>query len=333
MTAWLGIGATLFSVHAVAQSRMLLPTAYEAGHFYATPELVNGKTMRLVVDTGGGGTKGLYVIKAPAARRLGLGTIKCALGGETAELIKAPAFRSGKGLPVSSNTPCHSAAFVIPAEKGMPDTEDGQLGAGYLPEHVWTFDYPAKQLWLEPATWQAPSGAHRTALGFQTNAQSASGMARITLKVDGQPLDLLLDTGATAKPTTAGKEASGTPTEHGIGVTSYITTNVLERWHKAHPDWRIVENGDDLGGPKHKERLIEVPKVEIAGWSVGPVWFTERSDRAFHDYMSSYMDKQVEGSVGGNVFGHFVMTLDYPHSTAYFSCVRGCVAATPPPAP
>jgi len=46
------------------------------------------------------------------------------------------------------------------------------------------------------------------------------------------------------------------------------------------------------------------------------------------------MDKQIEGSVGANVFEHFVMTLDYPRETAWFRCVTGCKAiTTPPPAP
>jgi hypothetical protein len=64
------------------------------------------------------------------------------------------------------------------------------------------------------------------------------------------------------------------------------------------------------------------------------VWFTERPDANFHKFMAQWMDKAPEGAVGGNVFRHFVMTIDYPRATAYFRCVRGCKpAATPPPAP
>jgi hypothetical protein len=139
---------------------------------------------------------------------------------------------------------------------------------------------------------------------------------------------MLLDTGATARPTPAGERASATPTTAGVGVTSYITTSIFNQWHKAHPDWRIVEDGDGL--IPHM-RLIEVPRMDIANWSVGPVWFTERADTQFHDFMSNYMDKQIEGSVGGNVFGHFVMTIDYVGEAAYFHCVSGCKLSTPLP--
>jgi hypothetical protein len=40
--------------------------------------------------------------------------------------------------------------------------------------------------------------------------------------------------------------------------------------------------------------------------------------------MAQMMDKSTEGAVGGNVFRHFVMTIDYPGEAAYFRCVSGC---------
>ncbi len=332
LTALLGIGATVFSMHAAAQSRLLLPTVYEAGHFYATPQLPGGKAMRLLVDTGGAGGSGMYAIDSASAQRFGLDVAPCAVDDEKIQIIKSPPFLSGKGLPPSTHTPCSAAAIALKGLGGDVDGEDGLLGAGYLPGHIWTFDYPDQKLWLEPRNWRPPAGAHRTALHFQKNnkGESVSGFARITLKVDGEPLDLLLDTGATAKPTAAGKEASGTPTEHGIGVTSYITTSVLNRWHQQHPNWRVVADGDNLLGDQHATRLIEVPKVEVADWVVGPVWFTERPDKNFHDFMSKYTDQRIEGSAGGNIFVRFAMTLDYPGRAAWFTCAAPCKIANGP---
>ena len=249
-------------------------------------------------------------------------------------VAQLPLYKVGQGLPLPGNGPCGSALLVFPQ---TDSSYDGMLGAGYLPGRVWTFDYPAQRLTLEGSDWRPAPNAHRTPLGFPRNASGkpGSGFARITIRVDGQTLDMLLDTGATAHPTAAGKKASGTPTVNGEGAASYITTSVLERWHNAHPQWRVVADGDDAFGPKRATRLIEVPNVEIAGWSVGPVWFTERSDRNFGiEGMSMYMDRIVSGAVGGNVFRHFAMTIDYPHEAAYFRCVTGCKpAATPPPAP
>ncbi|MGC1548769.1 MAG: hypothetical protein WA777_09575 [Rhodanobacter sp.] len=309
----------------------VLPTRFEAGHFYAVPETTDGNILRLLVDTGGGGDGGMYWVSGTLAQQLHLKTSTCKMDGNDMPVGSLPKYKPGKGLPAPLPGPCGEALLIN--SKAVGNT--GQLGADYLSGRVWTFNYPGQQLVLEAASWHADPAAHSSTLGFPRNKQGQleGAFPRITIRVDGQALDMLLDTGATAHPTIAGAKASGTPTVAGTGATSYITTSVLERWHKAHPDWRVVEQGDDIAAPRFMARLIEVPKVEIAGWSVGPVWFTERPDPNFHDFMSSMMDKRVEGAVGANVFDHFVMTLDYPHSTAYFSCVRGCVAATPPPAP
>ncbi|MEW9573763.1 hypothetical protein ABQJ54_18565 [Rhodanobacter sp. Si-c] len=304
----------------------LLPTVYEAGHFYAVPETMDGQKLKLVVDTGGSGGGGMYVLLASTAKRLHLSTKPCPDGG--GEVATLPRFKTGQSLPPLIAPACGQAAWVGPFDT---------LGAGYLPRRTWTFDYPNHRLRMEGSDWHPAPDAHKAPLGFPHKADGSlgDGLAAIEIKVDGQTIPLLLDTGATARPTVAGEKASGTPTVNGEGVTSYITTSVLERWHKAHPEWRVVADGDDLLGPKRATRLIEVPDVEIAGWRVGPVWFTERPDRNFGiKGISQYMDRIVSGSAGANIFQHFVMTLDYPHEAAWFRCVTGCKAvATPPPAP
>jgi len=311
----------------------VLPTVYEAGHFYAVPETVDGQKLKLLVDTGGGGGSGMYWISKTAAQRLHLKSGSCTINGQQMPVVQLPNYKIGHGLPPPGKGPCGSALLVFPQ---ADSSYDGQIGAGYLPGHVWTFNYPAHRLTFEGDTWQPDPAAHRTPLGFPHNAKGiqSSGFARITIRVDGQPVDMLLDTGATSYPTPAAARISGTPTLQGEGVASYITTGMLERWHKAHPDWRIVENADYKVAAKPLKRIIEVPKVEITGWSVGPVWFTEQPDHAYHVMMASMMDKSVEGTVGGNVFRHFAMTIDYPHEAAYFRCVNGCKpVAIPPPAP
>ncbi|MEO8780068.1 MAG: hypothetical protein ABI389_15550 [Rhodanobacter sp.] len=212
---------------------------------------------------------------------------------------------------------------------GKDSRADGIIGAGYMPRHAWTFDYPARKLWLEPADWRPRADMHRATLGYQRNHAGgwATGFARLRVHVAGQPVDLLLDTGATGKPTPAGERASHAPLVNGFGVTSYITTHVLEQWHRQHPDWPLTWAADDLLGEHQATRMIEVPTLEIAGWTIGPVWFTERADVNFSDDgLSGYTDKPVAGAAGANVFRHFVMTIDYPHAAAWFGCVSGCAA-------
>ncbi len=303
-----------------------IPTQYEAGHFFAAPQTAAGQSLRLLVDTGGGGMAGMYWLSAPAAQRLGLKTGTCSIEGGSLTVAPAPAYKSSHGLPAAIG-PCPGKLMVNPG----PYTYDGQLGAAYLGTRVWTFDYPGRQLIVEGGDWHPDPAAHHTPLGFQKNKQGkvVQHFPRIVVRIGGEPLNMLLDTGATAHPTASGKRAAGTETVHGFGVTSYITTSMLDRWHKAHPAWTVVENGDDLFAPHFVARLIRVPAIDIAGWSVGPVWFTERPDAGFHETMDEIMDEPPVGAIGGNVFDRFTLTMDYPHATAWFRCVRDCVMGAP----
>lgn len=310
-------------------SRQIVPTTYEAGHFYAAGTTVDGKTLRLLVDSGGAGGNGLYVIDPEAVSRLGLKVSRCTLGAEQFDVVTTIPFAPGKGWPKSADTPCEATALIVPGI-GKASGKDGMIGAGYMPRHIWTFDYPARQLWIESADWKPGIGMHQVTLGYQHKNTGGwgTGFARLQVHVAGQPVDLLLDTGATGKPTVAGEAASHAPTINDLGVTSYITTSVLEQWHQQHPDWPVVEAGDDLFGVRHATRMIEVPTLQIAGWTIGPVWFTERANTIFHDFISQYTDRQVEGAAGANMFRHFVMTIDYPHGAAWFTCASGCRAVS-----
>lgn len=309
---------------AAAATAQTVPTDYVAGHFYATPRTTDRQSLRLLVDTGGGGTAGMYWLTAQAAARLGLGAASCTAEASV-KAASAPSFEPGKALPPPQGV-CGGRSVMV---NDVPYDSDGQLGAAYLGTRVWTFDYPGRRLVAEGADWKPVAAAHATPLGFQRDAQGdpVQHFPRVVVRIDGQPIDFLLDTGATAHPTKEGRQASGIETVQGEGVTSYVTTHTFDRWHAAHPDWPVVVHGDDLFGPSHVMRLIEVPKLEIAGWVVGPVWFTERPDRAFHGMMAEIMDKPPEGAIGGNVFRHFRMTLDYPHATAWFDCDHGCSVA------
>lgn len=300
-----------------------LPTVFEAGRVYAVPELKSGQVLKLLVDTGGGGAKSMYWINADVAKQLKLATHICKLGSGPIRVTGVPRFKRSRDLPMPLNGPCGTAVMLNPeGASGI----DGQLGAGYLPGRIWTIDYPDRQLLEEPATWKPAKGTHSIPMGFlrDRNGTLLTGFPRIVVQIDGKPLDMLLDTGATGHPTEAGLSASHIATVNGFIATSYITTTMLNQWHKAHTDWPVVVEGDNLF-PHHPSRTIRVPVVAIAGIKVGPVWFTERPDRAFHQFMASMMDKQTEGAIGGNILKHFVMTLDYPRATVDFDCSAACL--------
>jgi hypothetical protein len=190
------------------------------------------------------------------------------------------------------------------------------LGQEWFGGRVWTFDYPLRRLLLR-ATGDVPGQKqeHKVALGFKSDASGKRvlNFPRIQVVIDGETLDLLFDTGAT---TFLSDTALAALQDKGAAdrATSFITASTFEKWRKQHPDWRVIEKAEKTTG----EAMIEVPGVTVAGYRVGPVWFTRRADRNFHEFMSQFMDKRVEGAVGGNALRFFRVTVDYPNAIAIF---------------
>lgn len=316
--------ALSLTVCGVASAGTVMPTSYGAGHFFLTPKLANGDSLHLLVDTGGGGT-GLTVWAAEATR-LGLKPTTCP--GLDIDVVEPPAFAANSPLPVATRG-CGKFG-VMPGNVTASMTR-GLVSGWYLSAHTWTFDYPARRLVLEGPDWKPVATAEALPIGLVSNDKGEIGIPypRITLDVAGETIDLLLDTGATAHPSPAGRKAMHTEVdEHGFAGGSYIVTRVMDRWHKAHPDWPLVDGADDLGGPGKATRAIRVPYVQVGRWRTGPVWFTARPDKNFLDKgMSSMMDETVYGAAGGNIYAPFRMTVDYAHRKAWFTCVAGCKAA------
>ncbi|MFW7267825.1 hypothetical protein ACMAUO_07610 [Gluconacetobacter sp. Hr-1-5] len=289
-----------------------LPVVYEAGHVYAVPTLANGRRMRMLIDTGGGTFPSAWISNIEAGR-LGLkGDGRCASTFGPVVVARA-AFQPGKGWPLPG-AGC-DGIVLYPGEAG-----DGQVTPMVLKPGIWTFDYGARSVTLRARDAVPEAGATVAALGFKRLGPGRTGAwPRIRITVDGQVLDMLLDTGATSHPTAEALTASGASVRDGVGVASYITASTMAAWHARHPEWRYIAQGDDLF-PKRVASVIEVPEIGIAGQKVGPVWFTQRPDAAFHGMMAQLMDLSPEGAVGGNVFENFRMTIDYPHARAWFFC-------------
>lgn len=299
---------------------LVVPTTFESGHFYATPRLANGKSMRLMLDTGGG-TAPTSWISASQAAQLGVSVDhECEVDGR-AYSAASPAYEASSRLPDLS-TLCRGVV-VFPDEQvqGMP----GQVVPSYFTGGVWTFDYPGRKVLIHGNQWRPSKDAHRASLGFKKLPDGHHiGWPRITVNVDGESLSMLLDSGATARPTPQGLQASPRDLTDGITVGSYITQSTFRQWIARHPDWLVLEKGDALF-PSFG-RMIRVPELEVAGWRLGPVWFIERPDKAFHSMMASLMDEPPEGAIGGNVLERFRLTINYKDSEAWFQCESGCLA-------
>lgn len=291
----------------------VMPTTMDQDRFFAVPVIEGGEAMRWLTDTGGG-----VFLFDDAALRLKLSVSGVNLAEYKGMAAQFPKFEEGKAIP----TP-RTEGDVIPIAPGpvrmrlswLTKDIDGIMGQGWFGDRVWTLDYPGRKLLYHETDKPTPSEKMRKLpLGFRLNEKGdrSSNYPRIEVSIGGKTLDVLLASGATVALTAEALKAidEGGPA---IRATSLVSTTIFEEWQKEHPQWRVVQNAEEGSG----EPLIEVPEVTIAGFAVGPVWFTRRPDDNFSEHFSNWTDKPVHGAIGGNVLKHFRILLDYPRAAAW----------------
>lgn len=297
----------------VIAGEQVLPTEYVQDRFVAVPVVEGGEAMRWLTDTGGG-----VFLFDDAALRLKLSVSGVTLTDYKGMAAKMPTFQAGNGIPTPK-----TEGDVIPIAPGpvrmrlswLTKEIDGIIGQGWFADRAWTLDYPGRKLLFHEDGRVSPTEKMRKLpLGFRLNekGERSSHYPRIEVSIGGRTYDVLLATGASVALTA---DALKTIDEGGAAIraTSLISTSVFEEWQKDHPDWRVVNNAEEGSG----EPLIEVPEVSIAGFSVGPVWFTRRPDNNFSEHFSLWTDKPVHGAIGGNALKHFRILLDYPAAAAW----------------
>ena len=309
MRPWLLSWSLLgLAAHGAAQS---LPAEFDNNRIRLVVNADDGSLLKFYTDSGGG----FNAIAQPVADRLKLAPAGKAEGdGESFALVEFPAFVARAGVPAPlPDDWLHGKLAVAPA---AIMGSDGFLGSRWFAGRAWRIDYGRHEMALLH-DWKPGVQEHAVPLGFQTNDAGVrvANMPRVTIGVDGKALEVLLDTGATLSLTDDSAPAFKVATGAQVGG-SFITKTIFDDWHAMHPDWRVIERGDALRGKVFP--LIEVPRVSVAGFTVGPVWFAQRPDRNFTEMMSSMMDQTVVGAFGGSGLRYFHVVLDYPQATAWF---------------
>ncbi|MCF7803934.1 MAG: hypothetical protein K9N46_01360 [Candidatus Marinimicrobia bacterium] len=291
-----------------------LPADFQANRIYVTPVTQSGDTLRFYTDTGGG----VNMVWPSVVKSLELDTMQRQMRGQTGAVASLPDFSAEAEIPLP---PKSSSAFgnklgVRRPHQLLKPGGTGFLGAPWFATRIWEFDYPGQSLSIIPEmAWTGRSDKHTVHLGFYTgpDGNKTTHFPRMTIEVDGDSIDVLFDTGATALAKAGAAEQLGYPNISEIG-TCFIIDSIFTGWQEAHPEWEVIENAERQTGMP----MIQVPEVGIAGYEVGPVWFTKRPDKSFTGRMSRWMDKPIYGAVGGSAFQYFRIIVDYPNQMAEF---------------
>ena len=280
-----------------------LPVEFHNGVIYVVPQMEDCVRLRFLTDTGSG-----TFIYGHAFDKL-----KLPSDGD-GESVAMPKFATENWIPEPKAS---KGRLYIFRGKSLPGSEKltGMLGAFWFSERTWFFDYQNQKLFLLNS--HNPPEDHRgiVPIHFQKNGEGAktTHFPRITAMIAGEEIEMLFDTGAHTLLTEAAQKRVGDG--HGeLRATSFIVNSIFQKWRDRHPDWLVIERAEET----YKEDMILVPTVTIAGMSVGPVWFTRRADKNFHEYMSQWMDERVDGAIGGSALHYFNIVVDYPNEVAIF---------------
>lgn len=292
----------------------VLPTEFSNNRITLVPKLLDGTKLKFYSDTGGG----FNAIARELQQQYAWPEIKKNTGKEEVTLTPMPKFQPDASIPLAGlNNFMEGHLFVVPqAElRGLGPRLNGFLGGRWHAEKIVRFDYPGKSMSILDGIHELDTtGFNKVKLGFQKDHNNNYTMAfpRMEIEVSGRKHQMLFDTGATSILTEAAiKQTKNTGKLFG---TSFMAASVFDQWRVQNPDWLVVEKGEAYSGSS----LIRVPVISIAGQEVGPVWFTRREDNNFHDYMSSMMDEQIDGALGGSGLQYFEIVVDYPGERAYF---------------
>lgn len=287
------------------------------------------QSLRLYTDTGGG----VLSLSLEAVERLSLpvDTLTWTNGADHGNYMMAripSALNEALVPPIPSalsigfrtkSKDSTTVLLALDSAGSLPEDEsgyawDGRLGSAWFANRVWTMDYPNWRFYFDGTKSVAPTDPSCwVPLGFQTDSTGhrTNDFPRITARIDGEDIQFLVDTGAQTELTDSAWRTVGS-NEPRHRATSFITTQRFEQWHKKHPEWLVVPNAEKLVGAA----MMRVPTIEVGGRQIGPVWFTERPDRNFRDFMSQYMDQPIEGALGGSAWRYVTLVLDYPGAKA-----------------
>ena len=295
-----------------------IPARFVHNRLFVTPKLHDGGILSLVADTGGGPN----AINGSVVAHAGWPIIEEFRDdyGNTVSVIDPPEFTQGQGIPAPLPEYLNGRFMVwkgtlhdaLHGEQG-----DGMLGGRWFGDRIWRIDYGKQTMCqLNHAPYVSANAPHRIALGFLADAQGHRFLhfPSFVVTIDDQEHTMLFDTGANGVLSAAAAKFVGLKVGTAVAL-NFIVASVFDRWVAQHPDWLVIQGGVTDRTPPRP--LLRLPKITVAGYTVGPVWF-ERQPEGLRTMMAQWMDRPPDGAIGGTTFQYFRILLNYPESYAVF---------------
>lgn len=300
----------LLSIIPFFGSSQELPSRFQNNLIYLTPKLSDGNTITFFTDTGGGWN----AISKELVEKYNWQTSQKASEDGSILITNMPKFSTSASIPLAGLNNWYTGKLgVVPSkELSIGNSVDGFLGGRWHAEKVIDFDYPQQRIAVlshfanEQDFLQIP-------LGFQKNenGEYTTAFPRIEITINQKKIPMLFDTGASALPSNEAKQVMNISGKQ--VATSFIVADIFDKWVESNPDWLVLRNACEFSNAD----MIRVPKVKIGNVTVGSVWFTRREDSSFHQFMSSMMDKRIDGALGGSALKYTRIIVDYPNEVAF----------------
>lgn len=295
---WSFAGTALLPARAGACGVVAIPSSFTDQRAFAVPTAAYDlRTLRFWLDSDGSG-----FIFDDVVRRYG--TIVPSTPGNTR--ARLPRFAQGASIPAL--TAPEGTLAVLDRDSVSHDPIfaglAGQLGASWLQNRVWTFDYVRqKLLWRCDGSEPAHSSAEEVRLSFATDASGklSGGLQypQVNVRIAGQQFLASLDTAATVALSPAGLSAM--PRGGAVRATTFATSALVAQWRAQHPKWPYVANA----GRQSDISAIMIPVVEAGDVRFVNVWVTTRpGDDVFEG-------EREKIKLGPTAFGCCTLTIDY----------------------
>lgn len=288
---------------AVAQA-IALPARVEGNVVLLTPALRGGARLRILVDSGG-----YDLIDAAAAARTGRVGAPVALRGRRGRTaIAFPDFEPPR-IPVPPTRWLVARSSALASTFALP--VDATLGPAWMSRYAISVDYPRRTVSFRDDAAHAVSVPLRIAAGPAPAPDlPRTIVATIDVRIAGEPLTMLLDTGSTALIGVAAR--SRMPDRSPVRQVCLIDVAVLARWHRAHPSWPYIAKGATLPGdpPGARAAMIRVPSLLVGSVQAWPTWFVARNDRSTFAALSKQLGRPVAGDLGGDALRRWKVTYD-----------------------